>query len=229
MRYIILTVFHWQKKNKVECILASLNELGTHRVTNNDLQRTQERERIVTMSTAMLLCCCAQRTLVVLCPEPVMWHPSALQPPCPSSRLKSQCAAMGSTPTEKCRRATVTGCTGLHPSAHESNTLRQTKSWSLTEHQYEIRVPWCTENAKRACVKSDGQCQCRPDILFFMQRLIAFLCTVNKRTCENATQLLQHHARNATLVVHLWRRYNIPSKRIYSFQPVNTCLCISDP
>lgn len=90
----------------------------------SDFQR--ERETL-TMSTARLLWC-AQWMVVVLCAEPVMWQPSARQPPCPSSRSKSQYAAVGSTPNEKCRRATVTGCTGLpglHPSAQESNTLRQ--------------------------------------------------------------------------------------------------------
>lgn len=81
----------------------------------------------LTMSTARLLWC-AQWMVVVLCVEPVIWQPSARQPPCPFSRSKSQYAAVGSTPNEKCRRATVTGCTGLpglHPSTQESNTLRQ--------------------------------------------------------------------------------------------------------
>lgn len=81
----------------------------------------------LTMSTARLLWC-AQWMVVVLCAEPVIWQPSARQPPCPFSRSKSQYAAVGSTPNEKCRRATVTGCTGLpglHPSTQESNTLRQ--------------------------------------------------------------------------------------------------------
>lgn len=42
-----------------------------------------------------------------------MWQPSALQPPCPSSRSKSQYAAVGSTPSAKCLRAIVTECTTL--------------------------------------------------------------------------------------------------------------------
>lgn len=52
-----------------------------------------------------------------------MWQPSALQPPCPSSRSKSQYAAVGSTPSAKCLRAIVTECTTLprlQPSAMKS-------------------------------------------------------------------------------------------------------------
>lgn len=86
--------------------------------------------RDITMSTARLLWPCAQRMVVALCSEPVMWHPSALQPPCPSSSSKSQYAAVGSTPKDQCRRETVTGCTGLHPSAHENDTLRQSTTQS---------------------------------------------------------------------------------------------------
>lgn len=68
--------------------------------------------RLLTISTAKLLWW-VQCIVVVLPPEPVMWQPSALQPPCPSSRSKSQYAAVGSTPSAKCLRAIVTECTTL--------------------------------------------------------------------------------------------------------------------
>lgn len=103
------------------------------------------------MSTARLLWC-AQWMVVVLCAEPVMWQPSARQPPCPSSRSKSQYAAVGSTPNEKCRRATVTGCTGLpglHPSVQESNTLRQVTTRVESPQVLHPYESWCMQS--RTC------------------------------------------------------------------------------
>lgn len=59
-----------------------------------------------------------------------MWQPSALQPPCPSSRSKSQYAAVGSTPSAKCLRAIVTECTTLprlQPSATKKPDIQTVK------------------------------------------------------------------------------------------------------
>lgn len=59
-----------------------------------------------------------------------MWQPSALQPPCPSSRSKSQYAAVGSTPSAKCLRAMVTECTALprlQPSATKGRDIQTVK------------------------------------------------------------------------------------------------------
>lgn len=161
----------------------------------------------------MLLCCCVQRTVVVSCPEVVMWQPPAVQPPRPSSRSKSQCAATGSTPTDRCRRATVTGCTGLHPSAHETHCVKQSAEVSqINTTRTEPHLWW---------------------------RISSYLFLIGKyaHTCENATQLLQHHARTAShqkriySAVYTWSRRNkhttCPSYLIWWTQLVwkRSCAC----